>query len=68
MTNKLPQRVKELREAKGLSQLALATELNVSSGFIGDIELGRCSVSVDTLIMLANFFEESTDYLLGLVD
>jgi len=68
MKNKLHERVKDLREKVGLSQVKFAEKLNLSPSFIGDIELGRCSVSTETLIVFAQFFNVSTDYLLGLKD
>jgi transcriptional regulator with XRE-family HTH domain len=36
-------RVRELREAKGFSQAALSYELDVSSGFIGQVESDKTS-------------------------
>jgi len=68
MENKLAERIKELREEKHLSQVRLAAELDVSSGFIADIELGRKMGSIKTLMKFADFFDVSTDYLLGYRD
>jgi len=66
--NRLAERLKELRNEKDLSQVKLASALNVSPSFIAEIERGRTSVSTDTLLMLADFFAVSTDYLLGRID
>ena len=57
-----------LREQRGLSQLQLAVELDWSSGFIADIEQARRIVSLRKLIILANFFETTPNYLLGYSD
>jgi len=66
MTNKaLPKRVAELRKEKCLTQIELARELHLGSGYIADIETGRCAVSVDTLERIADYFNVTTDYLLG---
>ena len=68
MEHLLPQRVKALREKEQLSQVALAAELELSPGLIASIEIGTSSVSINTLLLLAHYFEVSTDYLLGLTD
>jgi len=68
MKIKLAERLKILRDEKGLSQVQLAAELDIGSGFIANIELGTKSVSVKTLIALAEFFEVTPDYLLGYRD
>ena len=65
MKHKLPERLKELREKKGLSQVELATDLNLSSGFVGDIERGASSISIETLMLIADYFDVTTDYMLG---
>ena len=65
MKYKLAERLKELRAEKGLSQVALAEAIGVDPGFIGHIETSKVFVSVDTLVLLADVFEVSTDYLLG---
>jgi len=62
------QRVKELREDKGLMQKELAQQLHVVPSMISDWERGKLRTSFEGLIALAKFFEVSTDYLLGIVD
>ena len=61
-------RLKALRNAKGISQAKLADDIGVDDAFIGQLELEKSFVSVDTLVILAKYFNVSTDYLLGLVD
>ena len=68
MESKLAQRLKELREEKGLSQIELAKQLQLGSGFIGNIEAGRKSISIETLILLTKFFHCSAGYLIGTED
>jgi len=62
------QRVKELREEKGLMQKELAKVLHLHPSLICEWENGRKRTSFEGLIALAKFFEVSTDYLLGVID
>ena len=68
MKHELPKRLRELRNERGLAQAKLAEELGVNKAFIGLIETGKSSVSIDTLIMLAEYFGVTPDYLLGYRD
>lgn len=58
-------RLKELRKKKGLSQLRLATELNTTQNTISRYETGEREPGIDELIKIADFFNVSTDYLIG---
>lgn len=58
------ERIRTLREAKGLTQVRLGMALNVTSGFISNIECGRKSTSLEILSALATFFNVSVDYLM----
>ena len=68
MKNQLGKKLKESRQALGLTQLELAEKLGCGRSSIGDWESGRTEPSLDMLILLANFFGESVDYMLGLQD
>lgn len=61
-------RIKELRISKGLSQMQLANFLNISQSAIAKWELGKTEPTASAIIALAKFFDESTDYILGLED
>lgn len=61
----LPERLKRLREAKGLSQYELAKALGYTRGQIGNYEQGTRRPDPETLQRLADFFGCSVDYLLG---
>lgn len=63
-----PQRLKELRRARGLSQVALAKELNLTQQAVGKWETGRSQPDPDTLRRLADFFDTTVDYLLDRSD
>ena len=58
-------RLKELRKKKGISQLRLATELNTTQNTISRYETGEREPGIDELIMLADYFNVSVDYLIG---
>lgn len=58
-------RVRELREAKGMQQKALAIDLCVSQPTVSDWESGRKVPSAKSTQKLADYFNVSIDYLLG---
>jgi len=61
----LGSRLRKLREEKGISQLELAKALNLSNIMLSRYEKNRRSPDYETLNKLADFYEVSTDYLLG---
>ena len=62
------QRVYQLRKQRGLSQKELGEAVGLSHKSISTIESELSSTSIEKLILLAKFFDVSTDYLLGLKD
>ena len=62
------ERLKELRTLKGLSQMQLARAVGISQSAIAKWELGKTEPTATAIILLAAFFGETTDYLLGLAD
>lgn len=62
------QRLKELRVEKGLTQDQLAQKTELSHGCIAMLEIDKRAPTASTLNVLADFFECSTDYLLGRSD
>ncbi len=54
-----------LRIEKGVYQKELASYLKVSIGTISNYEKGIHSPDLNTLCMLADYFDVTTDYLLG---
>jgi transcriptional regulator with XRE-family HTH domain len=65
MENIFKDRLKELRLEKGLSQEQLAVALKTYSANISEWERGKKKPSMDSIVAIANFFNETTDYLLG---
>ena len=61
-------RLKELRIEKGLSQMQLAIKLNISQSAIAKWELGKTEPTSSAIITVAKFFDETTDYVLGVED
>ena len=59
------ERLKELRLEKNLSQLELAKAIGFSQSSIVYWETGQRVPNAQAVIILARFFEVSTDYLLG---
>ena len=62
----LGQRLKELREAKGLTQKQVANLLNLHSVTYLHYEKAQREPPLQVLAEMAVFFEVSVDYLLGL--
>lgn len=58
-------KLKLLREEKNLLQEELGKVIGVSGRAIGNYEKGTRDMSTEIVIKLANFFNVSTDYLLG---
>ena len=60
-----PQRLKELRKSRRVSQRALAVALGVTQQAVGKWEMGRSTPDPATIARIADFFGASADYLLG---
>lgn len=57
--------IKELRKKKRMTQRDLAKAMKVSQQTVGAWETGRAIPGADTLSELADYFNVTTDYLLG---
>lgn len=62
----LNENIKKLRLARGISQVELALELNVSKQCVSNWENDNIQPSVEMLVKIARFFGVSTDYLLDM--
>ncbi len=58
-------KLKQLRKSRNISQLKLALDLNMNQNSISRYETGEREADYATLIMLADYFGISVDYLLG---
>lgn len=60
--------LKKLRESKNITQVKLSVDLGVTQELISRYELGSSFPQPNMLIKLANYFNCSVDYLLGITD
>ena len=65
---KFAERLKELRDEKEFSQVAVAKGTGLSQNAIAQWENDKRVPNGNAIIALAKFFEVSTDYLLGVTD
>lgn len=61
-------RLRELRKSRLLNQPELSGAINISISNISYYEHGKSFPSVETLYIIADYFEVSTDYLIGRTD
>ncbi len=61
-------RLKEIRKAKGVSQLKMAMDLNTNQNTISRYETGEREPGINELIKIADYFNVSIDYLLERTD
>lgn len=64
----LNERLKKLRLQTGVTQKAIAEGIGVTSVSVQRFEYGTARPKLDTVIKIADFFDVSTDYLLGRSD
>ena len=61
-------RLKDIRKAKGISQLKLAMDLDMNQNSISRYETGAREADYKSLIKFADYFDVSIDYLLERTD
>lgn len=59
-------RIKELREDRDISQAAVARYLHITQQQYSNIETGKSDITGERLIQLAQYYQVSADYILGL--
>lgn len=59
-------RIKQLRENRGLIQEILASELGITQQMLSKYERDVLCIKVDVLKKIAEYFNVTTDYLLGI--
>ncbi len=59
-------RIKDLREDRDLTQAQIAEVIKTTQQQYSKIEIGKSDISGEKLILLARFYNVSTDYILGL--
>ena len=61
-------RIRDLREDRDLGQSILANVIGTTQQQYSKIEMGKSDISGEKLILLAEFYNVSVDYILGLID
>ncbi len=61
-------RLRALREDSDIKQSTLAEYLHIKQNTYSQYENGQRQLPVDVLIKLAEFYNVSTDYILGITD
>lgn len=59
------EKIKELRLARGITQVELASSLSVTKQSVSNWENNNIMPSIEILLQLSDFFGVSTDYMLG---
>ena len=62
------ERLKSLRTERNIGQNLLAKDLNLSNASISYWETGKQEPCAEAIFKLAQYFDVSADYLLGLTD
>ena len=65
---KFAERLKLLRQDKGIGQNLLAETLELSNASISYWENARQEPSASAIVKLAQYFDVTADYLLGIID
>lgn len=60
------ERLRWLRQEKGIGQVQLSLEIGVGKSIISLWERGECEPTLSNLTALARFFDVSLDFLTGL--
>ncbi len=61
-------RLKELRKSRGITQIRLSIDLNMTQNTISRYENEVHQADYKTLALFADYFDVSIDYLLGRTD
>ena len=59
------ERIREIREKRGMTQDQLATKADISKGFLSDVENDKRNIGSQGLLRIANELGASVDYLLA---
>ncbi|MGN0480360.1 MAG: helix-turn-helix domain-containing protein [Lachnospiraceae bacterium] len=65
---KYNERIREIREDRSLTQQKVADLLNIGQRTYADYESGKTRIPVDSLLILARFYNVSLDYITGASD
>lgn len=68
MINKFGEKVEELLKENNCTKYKLAKDTGISKSVLSDYCKGKVQPTADIIIIVARFFDVSTDFLLGLED
>lgn len=63
-----PNRLREMRESRSISQVEMAKSLGVHQTTYGSYETGKLTIPLSNLVKLADYYGTSVDYLIGRTD
>jgi transcriptional regulator with XRE-family HTH domain len=61
-------RLREIRKSKGLTQVEVASHINLKERQYQNLDAGSSKPSFNSLVALADYFDVSLDYLVGRSD
>lgn len=64
---KYNERIREIREDNSLTQQKIADLLSIGQRTYADYESGKTRIPIDSLLILAKFYNVSMDYISGAV-
>lgn len=59
------ERIREIREDHSITQQKVANMLHIGQRTYADYESGKTRIPVDSLLILARFYDVSMDYITG---
>lgn len=62
---KYNERIREIREDNSLTQQKIAELLNIGQRTYADYESGKTRIPIDSLLILAKYYNVSMDYITG---
>ena len=65
---KYSERIRSLREDRDKTQTEIAALLKIGQRTYCDYELGKTRIPIDSLIILAKYYNVSMDYISGVTD
>jgi transcriptional regulator with XRE-family HTH domain len=65
---KYNERIREIREDNSITQQKIADLLHIGQRTYADYESGKTRIPVDSLLILARFYNVSMDYITGASD
>lgn len=60
-----PSKLKKARQNTGFTQIEIEKELNIPRSTLANWEIGRTQPDIESLGILADFYEVSVDWLIG---